>query len=223
MHGRPPPPATTDPYELALAENVGYLVDDTRRAATLAALKGRVGIDPATLLATPAARIAAAIEGGGMRPLDRAEKIKRCAALASEVGLDRLRKRVAAGGAEARKVLKKFPGFGDPGCDRALLFAKALPTLAPDSNALRVLLRIGFGVDAPDYSRTYRSVAEATAPELPARYGDLIAAHALLRIHGQEVCKRAAPRCEVCPLSDGSCAFHAKSDTLAAPRLRRGP
>ena len=96
-----------------------------------------------------------------MRPLDRAEKVKTCAALAIEIGRDRLQKAVAAGTPEARKLLKKFPGFGDPGADRALLFGRGKRSLAPDSNALRVLLRVGFGVESPDYGRSYRS---ATPP-----------------------------------------------------------
>src|SRR2546426_12509444 len=45
--------------------------------------------------------------------------------------------------AEARKILKRFPGIGDPGADKILLFCRGGQGLGPDSNALRVLVRLG--------------------------------------------------------------------------------
>ena len=38
-------------------------------------------------------------------------------------------------------ILKRFPGIGDPGADKILLCSRGAATLAPESNALRVLLR----------------------------------------------------------------------------------
>ena len=35
-------------------------------------------------------------------------------------------------------------------------------------------------------------------------------AHVLFRRHGQEICKRSAPRCELCPLR-GDCAWYARA------------
>ena len=79
-------------------------------------------------------------------------------------------------------------------------------TLAPDSNALRVLLRLGYGDESKNYAKTYRSAVNATNAELrDAKFAQR--AHILLRRHGQEVCKRSAPRCEVCPLR-GECAWY---------------
>ena len=112
---------------------------------------------------------------------------------------------------EAKKLLRRFPGIGEPSADKILLFCRAQRTLGPDSNALRVLVRLGFGKESDSYQRTYRSVAEAVAPDLPADFASMIKAHQLLRRHGQELCKRAAPRCDACPLASACvwCLTHA--------------
>ena len=64
--------------------------------------------------------------------------------------------------AKARKALTAFPMIGAPVADRILLFCGAVPTLAPDSNALRVLIRLGVisadvGLALPDYRASERT------------------------------------------------------------------
>ena len=200
-YGAPKRPVATDPFEMILWENVAYLVDDERRAKVFRRLKREAGTRPEAILETPIPTLAEIIRAGGMRPPMRAEKLHRAADLALEVGLLRLRRLVRTAPAEAKKILKRFPGVGDPLADRILCFARGRPSLGPDSNALRVLVRLGFGRDDDNYGRKYRSAAEAVQPELPADFPWLIAAHQLLRRHGQELCKRAAPLCEACPLA----------------------
>lgn len=90
-HGQPAAPASRDPYELSLWENVAYLVDDGRRREAFDALRTAVGLDPEAILATPEARLAAVIARGGMLPEMRARKLHACAAEAQRVGLPRLR------------------------------------------------------------------------------------------------------------------------------------
>ena len=72
---------------------------------------------------------------------------------------------------------------------------------------MRVLVRLGYGKEHKSYAQTYRSVTEAVRAELPRDYNWLIIAHQLLRRHGQETCKRSAPRCEECPLT-ADCAWY---------------
>ncbi len=43
----------------------------------------------------------------------------------------------------AKKALRKFPGIGEPGAEKVLLFRGRHPTLGPESNALGVLGRLG--------------------------------------------------------------------------------
>ena len=100
----------------------------------------------------------------------------------------------------AKRALKKFPGIGDPGAEKILLFTETHPVLALESNGLRVLLRFGFGEEQKDYAASYRSVRAALEGQLPNDCKKLIRAHQLLRLHGKELCKRAQPICEACPL-----------------------
>ncbi|HEY2825849.1 MAG TPA: hypothetical protein VGI83_09910 [Gemmatimonadales bacterium] len=200
-YGKPPKPRTTDPYHLALLEAVAYLVDDPRRYETFAALKREVGLDPMKIRETPIKRLAAVIARGGMLPPHRAQKLHDVADVVIEVGLPALRRMAKRDPVAARKVLKRFPGIGDPGADRMLLLARSLKTLAPDSNALRMLNRLGYGKDDKNYTKRYRLAAEALSAELPDDLDWLITAHLLLRRHAKETC-RENPRCRECPLFD---------------------
>ena len=98
-------------------------------------------------------------------------------------------------------MLVKFPNIGGPGADKILMVAGSLETVAPDSNAARVLVRLGFGREDSRYDRMYRSVVEATLPEVSDDSAWRVRAHQLLRQHGQTLCKTAAPRCGECPLA----------------------
>jgi len=205
-YGKPAPFPSSDPWELILRENAAYLVDDGTRDEVFRSLVSRVGTSPEAILGAPRERLVSAIAKGGMKPPMRADKLALAAEIAQEVGLTELRALARRGGPAARKVLKKFPGIGDPGADKLLLAAGSAVTLAPDSNALRVLVRLGFAKEEASYDRTYRAAAEAVAPQLPAAHAWLAAAHQLLRRHGQETCRRTNPLCDVCPLAK-ACAF----------------
>ena len=117
----------------------------------------RVGV----MIEVPAAALADRIRDGGMHPEGRATKIHRACETALEVGLDELRRLVREDPPRAKRVLERFPGFGDPGAERVLLFNGRLRGLAPDSNILRVLLRTGFGEDKGAYAKTWRAVNAA--------------------------------------------------------------
>lgn len=100
-------------------------------------------------------------------------------------------------------ALKRFPGIGAPGAEKILMFCGALPVLALESNGLRVLLRLGHGREEPkNYAKTYRSVREALAADLPSDAAWLARAHQLLRRHGQEICRNTDPDCGACNLAE---------------------
>jgi endonuclease III len=201
MYGEPPSPVPTTVFEAALWECCAYLVDDDRRAATFARLKRDIGIDPAALIAAPARQLLAAIAEGGMLPANRARKVQAAAKVALDVGVKELQRLARESPKDARRIVERFPGIGDPGADWLLLLAHGLRSVAPDSNALRVLCRLGYGQESKDYSKTYRSVTAALEPELPGSFDDCIALRQLLRRHGQETCRRTTPGCESCALA----------------------
>jgi endonuclease-3 len=202
-YGTPEPPAVTDPFEMVLWENVAYLVDDERRARVFARLQEEIGLLPLEISTTPLEVLAEVIRDGGMQPAHRAGKLLAVADEALDIGQDSLQQLIRTAPDKASKALRRFPGIGEPGADKILLFSHAKRTLAPESNALRVLVRLGFGEEDESYGRMYRSAEKAVAPQLSEDFAWLIRAHQLLRRHGQEICKRSVPLCEACPLTDG--------------------
>jgi endonuclease-3 len=207
LYGVPPAPRLTRLLDLLVWENVAYLVDDERRALAFQRLREQVGSTPAQLLAAPREALVA-IAGAGILPDHQAGKLRRIAEIVvGEFGgdLERVRRLPLPA---ARKALLRFPGVGEPGAEKILLFSRAAPVLALDSHGVRVLLRLGFGEESKRYSVTYRSVQQAAHGEIEEQCSWLIRTHQVLRRHGQELCRRSRPSCEVCPLASG-CAYYA--------------
>jgi endonuclease-3 len=112
---------------------------------------------------------------------------------------------------KAKKALQSFPGIGEPGAEKILLFTRTNAVLALESNGMRVLLRLGFGEEKKSYSTTYRLVQKAADSGLDEGYSWLIQAHLLLRRHGQELCRRSEPICDKCPLA-ADCGYFQRED-----------
>lgn len=211
LYGRPEPPKVTDPLEQILWENVGYLVNDEQRAVAFEALRKHVGLTPERILASPPEVLREVAALGGIRPDLRVQKLLTIAEIARKRFKGKLPAALRRPLAEAKKALKKFPGIGDPGAEKILLFSGSRPILALDSNGLRVLVRLGFGEEKKNYAATYKAAQDAIKLQLKQDGGWLIRAHLLLRRHGQEICRRGQPRCEICPLSD-RCAYYARTE-----------
>ena len=202
FYGRPKPPAVTDPLEIILFENVAYLADDDRRAAAFATLKKKIGTRPAQILKASLGQLEEITRMGGVAPEVRAQRLRQIAELAHYIFKDDLDGELKKPLPAAKKALKQFPSVGDPGAEKILMLTRSHPVLALESNGLRVLLRIGFAEEKKSYSASYRDVQKALAGLLPSGYDALIAAHQLLRQHGQELCKRTRPLCEAgCPVT----------------------
>jgi endonuclease III len=198
-YGAPAPPFSNDPWLLVLWENVAYLADDERRAAAMRVLQTRVGTDPERIQAAPHDRLME-VTRHGIVAEQFAEKLRRCAKIVLEEFDGDLKAVLKGSVAQAKKGFKKFPGIGDPGADKILLFTGKHPNLALDSNGLRVLVRLGFGEEQKNYAAMYRGVQEAVQGEIVSKLPWLVKAHQLLRRHGQELCRRSKPACQQCPL-----------------------
>ncbi len=207
-YGAPAPPPSTDPLELIIWENIAYLASDKRRAEAFAILKRTIGTRPDQILAAQHSALAA-IGKAGILPDVSAEKLLTIAKIAYEEFDSDLCSALKKPLAQAKKALKKFPGIGDPGAEKILLFTRSHPMMALESNGLRVLCRVGFAEEHRNYSATYRLAQDAICGQLPRDYDSLIRAHQLLRQHGQELCKRSKPRCTECPVRD-SCNYGRK-------------
>lgn len=217
FYGRRKPPSITDPFEIILHENVAYLVDDEKRAVAFALLKKKVGTTAQQILRASDEQLAEATRLGGMFPEKRAQRLRQIAEIAHWIFKDDLQSVLKKPLPEAKKELKRFPSVGDPGAEKILMLTRSYPVLALESNGLRVLLRLGFAEEKKSYSASYRAVAEALQDQLPSDYDALIAAHQLLRQHGQELCKRSHPLCDNCPLRAECAYFQTTNPSRRAP------
>lgn len=210
FYGSPEPSFPTEPYEFLVWWHCGYPASDAACAKGWKNLKQQVGIEPQQLLAAKPAELAAALKAGGMVPELRAQRLKEIAMrVQDEFGGD-LRGALAGPLAKKRKLLKTFPGIADPGADRILLFAGIAPLAAVPSNCAHVLTRILQGPEGKNYSKDYREAQCAIATEAPETFDARTRAYLLLKVHGQETCKRTNPRCELCPVRS-QCAYIARA------------
>jgi len=203
-YGPPEPPPTADPFELILLENIAYLAPPARRREAFDLLKRKVGTSPLALLNADQQTLESVTSRGIMKAMSAA-KLRECARIAvEELGGD-LDEIIQGPLGEAKRALRRFPSIGEPGAEKILLFTGRQPLLAPDSNGLRVLVRLGLVREDKSYAKMYAASREA-AKALPAQPKVLQEAHLLLQQHGQTLCKRGVPLCDECPLADG-CAY----------------
>ncbi|HEY1954858.1 MAG TPA: hypothetical protein VGH28_04585 [Polyangiaceae bacterium] len=188
--GRVAIPKRVRAYDMLIRAQCGYPASEEACEKGLRALEASVGTAPDEILGAPKAKLVKAMRAGGIVPEVRTERLRAVAKHARD-GAD----------FRDRKTLKKLPTIGDPAADKILLFTRVQAIAAVPSNATQVPARIGIGKDLGSYAATYRSIERALDAALPKTFDARIRAHLLLKRHGQDVCKRARPRCELCPIA----------------------
>jgi endonuclease III len=208
-YGEPAPPTIVDPLQMILWENVAYLLGDSKREFAYAELKRRIGLSPKSILAASQQDLLEVATLGGMRPHDRAEKLLTIAQLAIQEMPKGTKVFLGQPVSRVRQALKKFPGIGDPGADRIMLFSgvEVVPTF--DSNGLRVLQRLGFVAEDKNYSLSYREAQKVAKKCLPLDAQHYIRSYQLMQQHGRETCKNNAPKCYACPF-ESWCEYRQK-------------
>jgi endonuclease-3 len=202
----------SEPYEMILFVNCGYPATDASCSRGYEQLKREVGTTPERILAARKAKLAKLMRLGGIVPELRAERLKTIARIVSELFGGDLKwalskmiedetmpvdKRIR----RVKRALKEFPVIGEPGADKILLFAGLAPVAAVPSACPGVPQRILFGAEDKNYGAGYRAAQEAMSRELPETFDARRTAYLLLKRHGAELCKRAKPKCEACPVS----------------------
>ena len=210
FYGPQQPTFPADPYEFLVWWHCGYPASDTACEKGWNKLKEQVGTTPQRLLDAKPAQLAAALKPGGMFPELRAERLKEIALRVKNEFDGDLRSALVGPMAKVRKTLKSFPGIADPGADRILLFAGIAPLAAVPSNCVHVPERILEGIEGKNYTAAYRQAQQAIAAGVPENSDARERAYLLLKIHGQQTCKRTQPKCAECPVSS-NCAFVAKT------------
>src|ERR1700731_191699 len=74
IYAPPEPPA--DPLALLVWENIGYLIDDERRAALFEEFEQRIGFKAARIANAPIPILTDIARRGGMNPQTRVERLK---------------------------------------------------------------------------------------------------------------------------------------------------
>lgn len=197
-YGIPERPPIVDPWEQILFENVAYMANPARRQKAFAQLKDKIGTSPEAIMAADMLALEA-VGAWGILAKTSAGKLRECARIAIEQFGGSLDESLLQSIDKAKRNLQVFPGIGEPGAEKILLLCGKAAFLAPDSNGLRVLGRLGFIKEDKNYSRMYQSSHELTK-ELPNDLGIIQKAHFLLKQHGQVLCKRNVPLCGQCPL-----------------------
>jgi endonuclease-3 len=201
-YGPPIPPPAKTAFELVAWEKAAYLAPDSRRADAFALLKRKIGLSPRKILAASRAELLDVLATGGIASTERAHRLIEAAELVLgdfDGSLDEVCKRPLT---DAKKQLMRIYGVGEPGAEKILLFTRSHAVMGLDSNALRVLQRLGYGREGKTYTATYRSVTAAALPEIGTSFDRLIEANLLLRQHGQTICKTTSPKCGACVLRE---------------------
>ncbi|QUD86997.1 hypothetical protein [Phenylobacterium montanum] len=202
----PPGEPLTDPLQQILWENIGYLIDDDRRAVLFETFRAEIGLDPQAILKADPKRLMPIAQRGGMRPEIRVERWRTIAEITlAQAGGDLLATLQRLPLTRARALLKHYPTIADPGADKVLLFAGVAPRPALESNGVRTLARQGFFAEQKSYSASYRAAVEVLATFGQPDRDWLMRAYLALRDHGRALCKRSKPQCLACPL-DPDCA-----------------
>jgi len=217
LYGKQNAVGPSTPYEMLVFAICGYPANDGTCAKGFDALQREVGVSPKELLAAPKAKLTKCMRMGGIVPELRAQRLKEIArAIKDRFGGDltavlkqKLKeesKQAGKGIREAKKVLHEFPTIGEPGAEKILLFAKLATVAAVPSAQLHVPMRLFVGQEGKSYAADYRAAREILSTALPETYEARQRAYLLLKRHGQEICKRSKPKCEVCPLT-AQCAY----------------
>jgi len=210
----------SDPYEMILFLNCAYPASDAKCATGFEIVKREVGTSPGDILAAPKSRLARLVKSTGMFPEQRADRLKEIARKvkkeargnlkAALTNLLRSGKPATPGLRQAKKLLQEFPVIGEPSADKILLFSGLSPVAAVPSARVEVPTRIWFGEEGKNYAADYRQARELLN-ELPEQFEPRQRAYLLLKKHGEEICKRSAPKCEICPLTSQCVYLHARA------------
>jgi endonuclease III len=211
FYGVQAPGWPTDPYRFLVWWHGGYPPSEERCSRGFESLCHEVGVTPEKLLSATSAQLTRALKAGGLVPQLRASRLKVIAAsVRDDYAGDLLSALRRLAPAESRTALRRFPGIGDPGADRVLLFAGIAPVAAIPSACPHVLVRIASGREPERYTATYAQAQRLLATAAGKDFARLTRAYLLLQRHGRSLCRRSHPKCSACPIAD-TCAYLAAS------------
>ena len=154
-------------------------------------------MEPRVLYALPPAELAELIRPAGYFQV-KARRLRNLLKFVNDEYQGSLEQMFHTDVATLREQLLAIHGIGPETADAILLYAGGLSTFVVDTYTHRVLARHGW----IGYEADYHEIKDHFEAALPADASLYNEYHALLVRVGKEFCRRAAPRCDCCPLVD---------------------
>jgi endonuclease-3 related protein len=159
---------------------------------TIARLKSRGALDPASIVSLPGEALAELLRPVGYFNVKAQRLQSFCAAYRAVGGIERL---AAMSTDELRRWLLAVRGVGPETADDILLYAFSRPVFVVDAYTRRVFARLGWLRGDEGYELIRRAFEGALDSDA-AFFNEY---HALIVVHGKGVC-RTRPRCDGCCL-----------------------
>lgn len=194
------PTASEDPeqqrFEICLGAILTQNTSWKGAAAALANLRAAGATTPEAILDLPHDVLAGLVRPSGHFNVKARKLQSFCEAVMFD-GAGSLDALLEGDADEVRERLLSIWGVGPETADAMTLYAARKPTFVVDAYAYRLFERLGIPPGPRRYD-TYREfLLRIVGPDVWA----LNEWHALIVRHGQQTCRRSAPRCEVCPLA----------------------
>jgi endonuclease-3 related protein len=157
------------------------------------ALKARQALDTEVILGMPVEELGQLIRASGYFNVKARRLRALCQWYRQEGGIQALQRLDTD---ELRRRLLAVHGIGPETADDILLYAFERPVFVIDAYTRRVFSRLGL----LDGETGYEHLREAFEQALDADVALFNEYHALIVVHGKDVC-RTSPRCEVCCLA----------------------
>jgi endonuclease-3 related protein len=152
-------------------------------------------LTPTAILRVRTARLATLVRPSGYFR-QKAKKLKAFVRFLQEGYGGSLKRMFLTPTSELREKLLSVHGIGPETADSILLYAGNHPVFVVDAYTHRIFGRHGITDGKADYERV-RALVETSIPQRPELFNEL---HALIVNTGKNWCRKAAPRCEECPL-----------------------
>ena len=185
------------PFEVMVGAVLTQATAWTNVEKAIANLRDADALSPSAVREMDAARLEALIKPSGFFRV----KAKRLRALCEFVGeryaddLNAMRREPAK---SLRREILAVNGVGEETADAILLYALGVPVFVVDAYARRVFGRLGTLDPNARYTDIQR-IFHAALPPDAALFNEY---HALIVRHAKDTCRKRAPLCDACPLSD---------------------
>jgi len=189
------------PFEVVLGAILTQNTAWRNAESALASLKDVVPLDPESILNLDEETLLNSIRPSGYYR-QKAHKLRIiCRYLADNYDGD-LANMETKGTAELRGELLDLHGIGPETADSILLYALNRPVFVVDAYTIRLFERLGHLSIDSSYNQVQEMFMKSLEPD-PAVYNEY---HALIVIHGKELCRKSRSLCSQCRLAD-MCAY----------------